>query len=80
MQLITITLIFHDGYKDWNVSRVKTVQVEGPFNKETCLKAFNKAEGEDCDSLEDATGGEGVQKENVITCMGEENGITFVGS
>jgi hypothetical protein len=82
-QSLTITIITHDGYNDWNVSRVKVVDVEGPFTPDACLKAYIKAyelDEDECDSLSGITGGNPVQNANVITSMGEENGITFVGS
>ena len=79
-QSLTITIITHDGYNDWNVSKVKVVDVGGHFSPASCLDAFNKAYGEDCSSLVDVTGGEPVQNANVITSMGEEGGITFIGA
>ena len=76
----TITIIYHDGYKEWNVTGTKTVQVVGDFSLDTCLEALSKAEGENFSSWDEINDDRPVKKNNVVTCMGEESGITFVGS
>lgn len=78
--MTTITIIFHDGYKDWNATKVKAAEVEGEFSAENCIRAFNEVAEEGITSLNELTTDDPVQIGNVITCMGEENGITFVGS
>ena len=80
MQVTNIQVIFLNGYSGWNVERTKTKQISGEFNPDLCLEAFNSLEGEDIDDINDLSGEDPVIKGNVITCMGEEGGIIFVGS
>ena len=78
-----LTIIFLDGYKGWNVTKVKTKEVMDPFNETTCRDAFASVEGLDDEessmSLKAMFGNKPRIKGNVLTCMGEEGGVVFVG-
>jgi hypothetical protein len=80
--MATVTVIFLDGYKGWNVSRTKSKVVMGEFTPELCRDVLVSVEGmgdEESElSLQELCGDEPVHKGNVITCMGEESGVVFV--
>lgn len=80
MQVTSIQVIFLNGYEGWNVTRTKTKQISGNFDGDLCLEAFNSLEGENIPTLYDISGDDPVLVNNVLTCMGEEGGVVFVGS
>lgn len=82
MQVTAIQVIYMNGYSGWNVTSTAVVPVVGEFSQDLCYDVFIELENEDkdnCPTLYHIAGRKPVQQDNVITCMGEETGVMFVG-